>query len=101
MKRWLFVPGPFRDKLNHHYCKYWWVLMLLRERFSVLFLDNDNVVLRNPFHHWQPARYHLEGLSDWVKEGTRHLPSPMVRALPVAGQQHVTGVIPCQSPLLG
>ncbi|KAK9804674.1 hypothetical protein WJX73_008441 [Symbiochloris irregularis] len=43
--------------------------------FTVMFLDNDAIVMGDPYQGIQPERYHLEAMSDWVKQ--IDLPDPL------------------------
>ena len=52
--------------------------MLSNSGFTALFMDNDAVILSDPFKFTSPDKYDLEGLSDWVRSDTR--PTPLVRA---------------------
>ena len=55
--------GRYRDQLNHWYCKYWWAAMLAEAGYTVCFLDNDAVVLGDPFQGIQPLRCNLSAAS--------------------------------------
>ena len=45
--------------------------------YTALFMDNDAIVLSDPFRHTSADKYDLEGLSDWVRSDLR--PTPWVR----------------------
>ena len=45
--------------------KHWWALQALRAGLSVLYLDSDNAVLRDPLPVLAAAGYDVQGLSDW------------------------------------
>ncbi|KAK9795560.1 hypothetical protein WJX73_008955 [Symbiochloris irregularis] len=66
--------GQYRQKFNHYYCKYWWAHELIQEGYDAAFLDNDNVVISNPWQKVSGLKYDFEGLSDYFK--FRHRPSP-------------------------
>ena len=46
--------------------KHWWALQAVRAGLSVLYLDGDNVVLRDPLPALAVAGYDVQGLSDWA-----------------------------------
>ena len=58
--------------------KYWWALTLLEMDYTILFMDNDAAIVRDPFQHYDPS-YDIQGLSDW--NYMAELPSPQVFAL--------------------
>lgn len=43
---------------------------------TALFMDNDNIVIENPYKHADPDNYDFEALSDWVRNDNR--PTPKV-----------------------
>ena len=55
--------------------KYWWALTLLELDYTVLFMDNDAAVFRDPLQHFD-ATYDIQGLSDW--NYMAELPTPQV-----------------------
>ncbi|KAK9804663.1 hypothetical protein WJX73_007323 [Symbiochloris irregularis] len=72
--------GHYRNAQVHWYCKYWWGATLTEAGYTVLFLDNDAVVVGDPFQGMQPDRYDLEALSDWVQRTLPPDPMDTVRA---------------------
>ena len=55
--------------------KYWWALTLLEMEYTILFMDNDAAVFRDPFQHYDNT-YDIQGLSDW--NYMSELPTPQV-----------------------
>ena len=53
--------------------------------YTTLFMDNDAIVLSDPFRHTSADKYDLEGLSDWVRTDLR--PTPWVRDGPARRAQ--------------
>ena len=72
----VLLTGKYRTVMNHWYCKYWWAGHLAGQGYTAMFLDDDAIILENPFPHMTPSQYDLEGLSDWVAPDTR--PAPWV-----------------------
>ncbi|KAK9794068.1 hypothetical protein WJX73_005218 [Symbiochloris irregularis] len=68
-------PGQYRDTFRMAwYCKYWWALKLVQAGYDAVFLDNDCVVISNPWQKVDANKYDLEGLSDFVRG--HGIPSP-------------------------
>ncbi|KAK9816801.1 hypothetical protein WJX72_005258 [[Myrmecia] bisecta] len=58
------LPGQYASKVPHWFQKYWWAKHMTHLNYTVLFVDNDAVVLQDPLHHYDPS-YDIQGLSDW------------------------------------
>ncbi|KAK9826541.1 hypothetical protein WJX74_001525 [Apatococcus lobatus] len=58
------LKGQYAESVPHWFEKYWWVLTLLEMEYTVLFMDNDAAVFRDPFQHYDNT-YDIQGLSDW------------------------------------
>lgn len=50
------VAGHYRTGQVHWYCKYWWGATLTEADYTVFFLDNDAVVVDEPFQGMQPDK---------------------------------------------
>ena len=50
------LAGHYRNGQVHWYCKYWWGAELTEAGYTVLFLDNDAVVVGEPFQGMNPDR---------------------------------------------
>lgn len=48
--------GRYRGYQSHWYCKYWWGAALTEAGFTVMFLDNDAIVLGDPYQGMQPEK---------------------------------------------
>ncbi|KAK9862816.1 hypothetical protein WJX84_001287 [Apatococcus fuscideae] len=58
------LKGQYAKSVPHWFEKYWWALTLLELDYTVLFMDNDAAVFRDPLQHFD-ATYDIQGLSDW------------------------------------
>ena len=65
--------------MNLFFCKYWWAAQLTAANYTVLFMDNDAVTLKDPFDHFEPLHYDLEGLTDRVNTLTDNQENPSVQ----------------------
>ena len=70
------IAGQYQRTANHLYCKFWWAATLTEAGYIVLFMDNDVAVVKNPYDHFAPQHYDLEGLSDWI--GLKETPTAKV-----------------------
>ncbi|KAK9826644.1 hypothetical protein WJX74_007660 [Apatococcus lobatus] len=58
------LPGQYAQERPHWFSKYWHAHALSTLGYCVLFLDDDVVVLQDPFM-FHDRSYDVEGLSDW------------------------------------